>query len=107
MKPRQPRAQTLILFRLQHTSDPRLIGILKATAEAAGWESRPSPHPGARRTGKDPVTGRGVCIVCARQRVLGGYRRSRVTPATGAVQVTKFTIGVECGKIINPRQLDR
>jgi CO/xanthine dehydrogenase Mo-binding subunit len=30
-----------------------------------------------------------------------------VVPATGAVQVTKFTIGVECGKIINPRQLDR
>jgi CO/xanthine dehydrogenase Mo-binding subunit len=30
-----------------------------------------------------------------------------VTPATGLVQVTKFTIGVECGKIINPRQLDR
>jgi nicotinate dehydrogenase subunit B len=23
------------------------------------------------------------------------------------VQVTKFTIGVDCGKIINPRQLDR
>ena len=26
---------------------------------------------------------------------------------TGVVQVTKFTIGVDCGKIINPRQLER
>ncbi len=64
-----------IQFRLQHTSDPRLINILKATAEAAGWESRPSPHPGARRTGNDPVTGRGVCIVVRANALLGGYRR--------------------------------
>ena len=36
-----------------------------------------------------------------------GIAEVSVIPATGAVQVTKFTIGVECGKIINPRQLDR
>jgi CO/xanthine dehydrogenase Mo-binding subunit len=36
-----------------------------------------------------------------------GIAEITVIPATGAVQVTKFTIGVECGKIINPRQLDR
>jgi CO/xanthine dehydrogenase Mo-binding subunit len=30
-----------------------------------------------------------------------------VTPDTGAIQVTKFTIGVDCGKVINPRQLER
>ncbi len=96
-----------IQFRLQHTSDPRLINILKATAEAAGWESRPSPHPGARKTGKDPVTGHGVCIVVRANAYWVGIAEVAVTPATGVVQVTKFTIGVECGKIINPRQLDR
>jgi nicotinate dehydrogenase subunit B len=36
-----------------------------------------------------------------------GIAEVAVNPATGVVQVTKFTIGVECGKIINPRQLDR
>ena len=36
-----------------------------------------------------------------------GIAEIAVTPSTGAVQVTKFAIGVDCGKIINPRQLDR
>ncbi len=96
-----------IQFRLQHTSDPRLIKILNATADAAGWESRPSPHPGARKTGKEPVTGRGVCIMVRANGYWVGIAEVAVTPATGVVQVTKFTLGVECGKIINPRQLDR
>jgi CO/xanthine dehydrogenase Mo-binding subunit len=30
-----------------------------------------------------------------------------VAPATGIIEVSKFTIGVDCGKVINPRQLDR
>jgi len=42
----------------------------------------------------------------SQQRLLVGIAKSR-QPSTGAVQVTKFTIGVDCGKIINPRQLDR
>ena len=96
-----------IEFRIQHTTDQRLIGILKATAEAAGWEPRPSPHPNAHRTGSDPVTGRGVGIMVRSNGYWVGIAEVVVTPASGAVQVTKFTIGVECGKIINPRQLDR
>jgi nicotinate dehydrogenase subunit B len=96
-----------IQFRLQHTSDPRLIEILNATAKAAGWEPRPSPCPGARRTGNDPVKGRGVGIVVRENGYWVGIAEVEVVPATGAVQVTGFTIGVECGKIINPRQLDR
>lgn len=41
----------------------------------------------------------------------GGYWAAvaelTVSPATGSIEVTKFTIGVDCGKVINPRQLDR
>jgi CO/xanthine dehydrogenase Mo-binding subunit len=47
-----------IQFRLDHTSDQRLIEILRATAKAAGWDVRPSPHSAAHRTGTDPVTAR-------------------------------------------------
>ena len=36
-----------------------------------------------------------------------GIAEVQVTPATGAVRVTRFTIGVDPGKVINPRQLDR
>jgi nicotinate dehydrogenase subunit B len=35
-----------------------------------------------------------------------GIAEVAVVRATGAVRVTKFTIGADCGKVINPRQLD-
>jgi nicotinate dehydrogenase subunit B len=96
-----------IEFRLNHTTDQRLIDILNATAKAAGWESRSSPHPRARRTGGASLIGRGVGIVVRANAYWVGIAEVAVTPATGAVRVTKFTIGADPGKIINPRQLDR
>jgi nicotinate dehydrogenase subunit B len=96
-----------IQFRLNHTTDQRLIDILNATAKSAGWEPRPSPHSGARRTGSDPVTGRGVCIMVRANSYWVGIAEVALVPAKGNLQVTKFTIGVDPGKIINPRQLDR
>jgi nicotinate dehydrogenase subunit B len=94
-----------IQFRLDHTTDQRMIDIIKATAEAAGWEPRPSPHSAARRTGTDSVTGRGMCIIVRSNAYWVGIAEIAVIPATGIVRSTKFTIGVDCGKIINPRQL--
>jgi len=94
-----------IQFRLNHTTDPRLIEIIHATATAAKWEPRPSPHSGARKTGNDRVAGRGVCIMVRSNAYWVGIAEISVVPATGAIQVTKFTLGCECGKIINPRQL--
>jgi nicotinate dehydrogenase subunit B len=96
-----------IEYRLRHATDQRLIDILKATAEAAGWQPRPSPHSNARKSGADPVTGRGVAIIVRDNGYWVGIAEIAVTPATGEVRATKFTIGLECGKIINPRQLDR
>ena len=96
-----------IQFRLLHTTDQRLIDIIHATAKAAAWEPRPSPHPGARRTGSAPLTGRGVGIMIRENSCWMGIAEVTVIPDTGAVQVTKFTIGADCGKIINPRQLER
>jgi CO/xanthine dehydrogenase Mo-binding subunit len=96
-----------IQFRLDHTTDQRLIDVINTTAKTAGWEPRPSPHPNARRTGAAPLLGRGMSIIVRTNGYWVGIAEIAVTPATGAVQVTKFTIGVDCGKIINPRQLDR
>jgi len=96
-----------VQFRIDHTSDPRLIDILHATGKAAGWKSRPSPHPGARNTGTAPVTGRGVSIIVRQNAYWVGIAEISIVPSTGIVQVTKFTIGVDCGKVVNPRQLDR
>jgi CO/xanthine dehydrogenase Mo-binding subunit len=96
-----------IQFRIDHTTDERLIDLLHATAKAAGWEKRPSPRRGARKTGNSAVTGQGVCIMVRQNAYWVGIAEVAVVPATGAVRVTKFTIGADCGKIINPRQLDR
>ena len=96
-----------IEFRLNHTTDQRLIDVLHATAKAAGWESRPSPNSRARRAGTGSLTGRGVGIIVRANAYWVGIAEVAVTPATGAVKVTKFTIGADPGKIINPRQLDR
>ena len=61
-----------IEYRLAHTTDERLINLLHATAKAANWETRPSPHRGARRTGSTPVKGRGVCVMIRENALLGG-----------------------------------
>jgi CO/xanthine dehydrogenase Mo-binding subunit len=94
-------------YRLAHTTDERLIKLLRATAEAADWEKRPSPHSAAKRSGADSVPGRGVCIMLRSNAYWVGIAEISVVPNTGALKVTKFTIGCEPGKVINPRQLDR
>jgi len=93
-----------IQFRMDHTTDQRLIDILKATAKAARWETRPSPR-GVRSKQENPVTGRGVAIIVRQNAYWVGIAEIAIVPATGKVQVTRFTIGADCGKVINPRQL--
>jgi len=96
-----------IEFRLQHTTDPRLREIIETTARRAGWERRPSPSPGARKSGDGSVIGRGVGVLIRTGGYWTGIAEVAVTPSTGQVQVTKFTLGLDCGKVINPRQLKR
>jgi nicotinate dehydrogenase subunit B len=96
-----------IEYRLAHTTDERMINLLQATAKAANWEARPSPHRSARRTGNTAVKGRGVCAMIRENAYWVGIAEVSVVPSSGQVQVTKFTIGGEPGKILNPRQLDR
>jgi CO/xanthine dehydrogenase Mo-binding subunit len=96
-----------IQFRLDHTTDRRLIGVIQAVVKAANWEFRASPGKDARRTGSTPITGRGVSVIVRSNAYWVGLAEIAVTPATGLIRVTKFIVGVECGKIINPRQLDR
>ena len=96
-----------IQFRLDHTTDPRLIGVIETVAKAANWEFRASPVKDARRNGNDPITGRGVSAIVRSNAYWVGLAEIAVTPSTGLIRVMKFIVGVECGKIINPRQLDR
>lgn len=94
-----------IQFRIAHSSHDRLIEVVRATAAAAGWVPRPSPGPDARRTGSTPLKGRGIGTIVRAGAPWAGIAEIEVTPSTGAIRVTTFTIGVDVGKVINPRHL--
>ncbi len=95
-----------IQFRLDHTSDQRMVDVIAATAKAAGWEPRRSPSPEARRTGTSPLVGRGIGVMIRTNAYWAGIAEIEVVPSTGAIRVTKFTLGVDAGKVINPKRLE-
>jgi CO/xanthine dehydrogenase Mo-binding subunit len=89
-------------FRLHYLRDERLAGVVKAAAEAAQWQGRPSPKPSNPPTG--PASGRG--IACVAYEGDNGYAalvaEVSVDAKTGSVQPRKFTVAVDCGPISNP-----
>ena len=94
-------------FRIDHASEERVIGVLKAVREASGWETRPSPRPNPVSTGSTPVRGRGVSVMFRSLTYWACVCEIAVTPSTGAIQVEKFTVAVDPGIVINPMQLKR
>ncbi|MGB2634588.1 MAG: molybdopterin cofactor-binding domain-containing protein [Candidatus Acidiferrum sp.] len=46
-----------------------------------------------------------MCIMLRENSYWAGIAEVEVTPSTGIVKVTKFTIGADPGKVLNPRQL--
>ncbi len=51
--------------------------------------------------------GRGMCAMVRENSCWAAVAEVFVIPETGVVQVAKVTLGLDCGKIINPRQLER
>ncbi len=96
-----------IQFRIDHASEERAIGVLKAVREASGWDTRPSPRPGAKSTGSAPVRGRGVSLMYRSLTYWACVCEITVNPSTGAIVVEKSTIAVDPGIVINPMQLKR
>ncbi|HTT67800.1 MAG TPA: molybdopterin cofactor-binding domain-containing protein [Gemmatimonadales bacterium] len=81
-------------FRLRNTQDPRMLGVLRAVARAAGWQARPFP---AR-------SGRGRGIACGID--VGTYAAHvaevTVDRATGAVKVERVVCAQDMGIVVNP-----
>jgi nicotinate dehydrogenase subunit B len=96
-----------IQFRIDHASEERVIGVLKAVRDASGWETRPSPRPDAVSTGTTPVRGRGVSLMLRSGTYWACVCQIAVTPSTGAIVVEKYTISVDPGIVVNPTQLKR
>ena len=91
-----------VAFRLQHLSDARIIGVVKAAAQKANWVARPSPGRSNARNGT--VTGRG--IACVAYEGGNGYAalvaEVEVDQASGRVQPKRFVAALDCGPISNP-----
>jgi len=96
-----------IQFRIDHASEERAIGVLKAVREASGWDTRPSPRPDAVSTGSAPVRGRGVSLMLRSGTYWACVCQIAVTPGTGAIVVEKYTVAVDPGIVVNPMQLKR
>jgi CO/xanthine dehydrogenase Mo-binding subunit len=93
-----------VAFRLRYLKEPRDIAVVKAAAERAGWEQRPSPRSG--RNG-DTLTGRGIAYAQRSGAVVAIVAEVEIDRHTGKVWAPKFTVAHDCGLIINPDGLKR
>jgi CO/xanthine dehydrogenase Mo-binding subunit len=91
-----------VAFRLLHLQNSRVIGVLKAAAQAANWQARSSPKAGAPRAGT--VSGRG--IACVAYEGNNGYAalvaEVDVDLETATVRPRRFVVALDCGPISNP-----
>jgi nicotinate dehydrogenase subunit B len=91
-----------VAFRLRYLKAPRDIAVVKAAAERAGWEPRPSPRPD--RTG-DTLTGRGIAYAQRSGAVVAIVAEVEIDRRGGKIWAKKFTVAHDCGLIINPEGL--
>jgi CO/xanthine dehydrogenase Mo-binding subunit len=77
----------------------RSIAVVKAAAEAFGWDTRPSPKPVGNG---DILTGRGFAYCFRSQTVVAEIAEVEVNRRTGHVWVKRLVCAHDCGLVINP-----
>jgi CO/xanthine dehydrogenase Mo-binding subunit len=80
----------------------RSIAVLKAAAEAYGWDSRPSPK---QTGGAEIVTGRGIAYSFRGQTVVAVVAEVEVNRRTGHVWAKRLVCAHDCGLTVNPGTL--
>jgi CO/xanthine dehydrogenase Mo-binding subunit len=83
----------------------RSIAVVKAAADAYGWQPRPSPA--ARPATGDILTGRGIAYAYRSQTVVAQIAEVEVNRRTGRVWVKRLVCAHDCGLVINPEGLRR
>jgi nicotinate dehydrogenase subunit B len=82
----------------------RSIAVVKAAAQAYGWQPRPAPQ----RVGTgDILTGRGFAYAFRGQTVVAEIADVEVNRRTGRVWVKRIVCAHDCGLVINPEALRR
>jgi CO/xanthine dehydrogenase Mo-binding subunit len=80
----------------------RSIAVLKAAAEAYGWDPRPSPKPLGRG---DILTGRGIAYSFRGETVVAQIAEVEVNRKTGHVWAKRLVCAHDCGLAVNPQSL--
>jgi nicotinate dehydrogenase subunit B len=88
-----------IEFRLRYVKDARDIALIKAVAEKAGWQTRPSPR---KDQSGDKVSGRGIAYAQRNSTRVAVVAEVDVDRRSGKIWARKFTVAHDCGQIINP-----
>jgi nicotinate dehydrogenase subunit B len=86
-------------FRLRHIKEPRDVAVIKAAAEKAKWDTRPSPR--RDQTG-DKVSGRGIAYAQRNGTRVAVIAEVDIDRSTGKIWTRKLTVAHDCGQIINP-----
>ena len=92
-----------VAFRLQYLSNAKHAAAVKAAAERAGWEARPSPRPGNARSGI--VKGRGIAYAPRAGSIVATVAEVEVNMDNGNMRVTRFVTAHDCGYVVNPLNL--
>ena len=88
-----------IEFRLRYVSDPRDIAVIKAAAEKAGWQPRPSPR---KDQSGNKVSGHGIAYAQRGPTRVAIVAEVDVDRRSGKIWARKFTVAHDCGQIVNP-----
>jgi nicotinate dehydrogenase subunit B len=88
-----------IEFRLRHIKEPRDVAVIKAAADKAKWDTRPSPRKD--QTGNN-VSGRGIAYSQRNGTRVAIVAEVDIDRTTGKIFARKFTVAHDCGQIINP-----
>jgi CO/xanthine dehydrogenase Mo-binding subunit len=87
-------------FRLNHlASNKRGAECLKAAADKAQWQKRPSPAPA---TSGSIATGRGIAVTQRSNSYIATVADVEVNRTTGQVSVKRIVCSHDCGLMINP-----
>ena len=87
-------------LRLKYLAEPRAQAVIKAAAEKAGWDRRPSPK--RAQPNADVSTGRGIAFGNRGGTRVAIVAEVAVNHKTGVVKVTKMVCAHDCGLIVNP-----
>ncbi len=82
----------------------RSIAVVKAAAEAYGWETRPSPK---RLDTGSVLTGRGIAYSFRSQTIAAEIAEVEVDRSSGHVWVKRLVCAHDCGLVVNPEGLRR